>query len=247
MRKEHVIPKKIHYIWFGQNPKSEIVLKCIESWKRYFPDYEIIEWNEHNYDITKNDYVREAYKAQKWAFASDYARFDIINRYGGIYLDTDVEFLKPLPDEMLDHTAFTGFESSGKVAPGLIYAAPAGFQITEEILNEYDKMNFSNSELVTVNTVVTKVFNRYQELKENEYQIVSGMAIYPSVYFCGYDQNIDEYDIRPETICVHHYAATWTKKITLKKRIQKIIKITVGIKMYRKLLNVKRFFFGISK
>ena len=90
-----MIPKKIHYFWIGGNPKPESVLYCIDSWKKYCPDYEIIEWNESNYDFTKNEYMRQAYEAKKWAFVTDYARLDVIYKYGGIYLDTDVELIKP--------------------------------------------------------------------------------------------------------------------------------------------------------
>lgn len=90
------IPKVIHYCWFGKNKKSKLIIKCIKSWKRICPEYKIIEWNESNYNIDCNDYVREAYKSQKWAYVADYARFDILNQYGGVYLDTDVELIRSL-------------------------------------------------------------------------------------------------------------------------------------------------------
>ena len=85
-----MIPKVIHYCWFGGNPKNEVIEKCIDSWKRYCPDYKIIEWNESNYNIVKHPFMKKAYDAKKWAFVSDYARVDILNQYGGVYLDTDV-------------------------------------------------------------------------------------------------------------------------------------------------------------
>ena len=105
------IPHIIHYCWFGRNPKSELVLNCIESWKKYLPGYEIREWNEDNYDVTQVNFVKEAYENQKWAFVSDYVRFDVLYQFGGIYFDTDVELLKPIPEEILAKRAFTGFES----------------------------------------------------------------------------------------------------------------------------------------
>ena len=101
------IPHIIHYCWFGRNPKSELVLNCIESWKKYLPGYEIREWNEDNYDVTQVNFVKEAYENQKWAFVSDYVRFDVLYQFGGIYFDTDVELLKPIPEEILAKRAFT--------------------------------------------------------------------------------------------------------------------------------------------
>ena len=107
----NIIPKVIHYFWFGNNPKPEIVAKCIASWKKYMPDWEIKEWNESNYDVQCCRYVEQAYKAKKWAFVSDYARFDILNRIGGLYFDTDVELLKPIPDCYFENP-FTAVDSN---------------------------------------------------------------------------------------------------------------------------------------
>ena len=104
-----MIPKKIHYCWFGGNKKSKLILECIKSWKRYFPDYEIIEWNEGNFDIHQCDYVEQAYKQKKWAYVSDYARMKILDLYGGIYFDTDVEVIKRFPEELRVHS-FSGIE-----------------------------------------------------------------------------------------------------------------------------------------
>ena len=122
-----MIPKVIHYCWFGGNPLPESAKKCIDSWKKYCPDYEIVEWNENNFDISKNQYCREAYEAGKWAFVSDFARFDIIYKYGGVYFDTDVEVIKPI-DSLIEQGAFMGVERNKpiNVAPGLGIAASKG-------------------------------------------------------------------------------------------------------------------------
>lgn len=242
------IPKKIHYCWFGNGKKPNIVLKCMESWKENMPDYEIIEWNERNYDVNKADFIREAYEQKKWAFVSDYARFDILNEHGGIYVDTDVEFLKALPEEMLNWCAFTGYESTGTVNPGLIYAAVPQFSITQELLAEYNNMHFEiNRKNIykTVNKVTTEVLERYEHLRRNQFQVVEGLAVYPSVYFCGYDLDVMEYDIRPETISVHHYAGSWTTP-SVKQEIQTWLKKLLGIHGYRKTLEIKRRLFGLS-
>lgn len=237
------IPQKIHYCWFGNGEKPAIVLHCIESWKKYMPDYEIIEWNEENYDVHKAAFMEEAYAHKKWAFVSDYARFDILNEYGGIYVDTDVEFLKPIPEDILNQTAFTGYESAGTVNPGLIYAAVPSFPITKEILEKYNAMHFivnGNMVYKTVNMVTMEVLLSHAELRHGTFQIVDGLAIYPYAFFCGYNQDVMEYDIHPETISVHHYAGTWMDK-SLKRQVQTIIKKVLGIEVYKKLLHMKRY------
>ena len=126
------IPKKIHYCWFGGNPKPELALKCLKSWRKYCPDYEIIEWNESNFDINANQYCRDAYKEKKWAFVTDYARLAILHEHGGVYFDTDVELIRPI-DKLLEHPAFMGIErahDSCKVASGLALGCEKGtFQI----------------------------------------------------------------------------------------------------------------------
>lgn len=242
-----MIPKIIHYIWFGGNPKPEIIQKCIDSWHRFLPDYEIVEWNEQNYDINQCAYIREAYAAQKWAFASDYARFDILYQHGGIYLDTDVEFLKPLPEMMLEHTAFTAFESCGNIAPGLIYAAVPGYALNGELLETYRAMHKNQEGKIvfkTVNSILGEVLEKHGKYQANEFQVVNELALYPHVFFCGYDLDVGEYDIRPETISVHHYAGSWVE-YGFKRKFQKVLKKILGVPGYRKLLAVKRMLVGI--
>ena len=128
-----MIPKKIHYCWIGGNPLPELAIKCIESWKKYCPDYEIIEWNEKNYDFRKNQFMREAYDEKKWGFVPDYARLDIIYEHGGIYLDTDVEIIKPL-DSLLKEQGFAGMEQPGIVALGLGFGAEPKLPLIKELM-----------------------------------------------------------------------------------------------------------------
>lgn len=236
------ISEIIHYCWFGGKEKPEIVLKCIESWKKYMPEYEIMEWNENNYDVFKIPFLKEAYECKKWAFVSDYVRFDVIDQYGGIYFDTDVELLKRIPDEILSQNAFTGFEYAGKVSPGLVYAASKNNPVTKEILHYYQNIHFvTDGKLVltTVNTVITDILNTYGLVQNNMFQIVHGLSIYPSEFFCGYDQDVREVMISPNTVSVHHYAGTWTNK-SLTKIIRNILKRILGIQSYRNLLKIKR-------
>lgn len=243
-----MIPKYIHYCWFGNGEKPDIVIKCIESWKKYMPDYEIIEWNEQNYDVHKSKYMEEAYKERKWAFVSDYARFDILKESGGIYFDTDVELLKRIPDEILAYEAFSGIESAGTVNPGLVIGAIPNHTFLNEILQSYDNTSLrsQNGSLKTVNEFTTEILLKYGYQCKDEFQFVDNMAIFPSSFFCGYDQDVHDYDIKENTISVHHYAGTWKKK-SIKTIIQKKIAYIIGKKNYKKLLSIKRKLFGFSK
>ena len=132
MKEINKIPKVIHYFWFGKKEKPEIFKKCLESWKKYCPDYEIKEWNEENFDVNVNNYTSQAYEKGKYAFVSDYARFEVLYNYGGVYVDIDVEFLKNI-DSLLDENVFMGFEDRGQVAPGLITGAMKNEKFIKEI------------------------------------------------------------------------------------------------------------------
>lgn len=236
------IPKIIHYCWFGGNDKPELIKRCIDSWKNYFPDWEITEWNEANYDVRKIPYIAEAYEAKKWAFVSDYARFDVLYQYGGIYLDTDVEFLKPLPEEYLCLEAFTGFEHSAFVAPGLLFGARKKADILEELLNLYKTEHFAvqpTGGYKTVNHYMDDVLLEGGLIHNNKQQTIKGLTIFPSEYFCGYDTDIHELDITEKTICCHHYYGSWSET-SLKRKLQDVLKKLVGKKVYKKMVLAKR-------
>lgn len=238
------IPKIIHYIWIGANPKPSLVIKCIESWKRYLPDYKIIEWNESNYNIGKHPYMISAYKSSKWAFVSDYIRFDVLYQYGGIYLDTDVEFLSPLPEDMLAQECFSCCEPNGVISPGLIMGCRPGCSMVKEILTSWP-LKFEPENLVTVNEIVTLYLQKHGYQIVDKKQTINNFTIYPSDYFCSYDVEIGEPQISEKSISIHHYASTWRKK-GVKNKIQVIVKNILGIKWYRKILKIKRHFFGIA-
>ncbi|MBR2376587.1 MAG: glycosyl transferase [Clostridia bacterium] len=203
--------KKIHYVWIGNNPKPEKVVKCIESWRKKCPDYEIIEWNESNYDINKCKYARLAYEDKKYAFVSDFMRFDILNKYGGIYVDTDVEILKDITP--LLHSNFMGFERAGEVAPGLIMYTTTNNDILKEILDYYysfneDKINYD----YTVCNLVTDILLKRGLTKEDSLQRVDDFTIYPTEYFNPKGANYGKEKITNNTYCIHHYLATWKSK-----------------------------------
>lgn len=136
-----MIPKIIHYCWFGGNSKPEIVEECIASWNKFCPDWEIIEWNEHNYDVDARQYTADAHVAKKWAFVSDVARLDIIEKHGGIYLDTDVELLAPV-DNLLSNGAFYFFETERNINTGMGFGAEAGHPTVKAMLEYYNGRSF---------------------------------------------------------------------------------------------------------
>lgn len=232
-----MIPKKIHYCWFGYNPKPKLIQKCIESWKKYMPDYEIIEWNESNYDFNKIEYIREAYSKKKWAFVVDYARFDILNTHGGIFLDTDVELLKPIPEEYLSYEGITGFESGGKIAPGLIYASLPKQKLLTEIMNYYQSKPFSTDE--TICDIVTKILINNGLVLEDKIQVISNIAIFPQEYFCCFDHETQLFNITENTISIHHYFASWSPWFRkLKFKSIKLLASFLGAERYKKLKRI---------
>ena len=182
-----MIPKVIHYCWFGGNEMSALEKKCIESWKMQCPDYEIIRWDETNYDVTKNLYMQQAYAAKKWAFVSDYARLDILYQHGGFYLDTDVELLQSL-DAQRTHAAFAGIGCTGGVNLGLGFGAEAGNALVKEMRDDYDTVSFLNPD-GSLNTAPcvkyqTRLLKEKGFVDEDRLQQVESMTIYPTEYFC---------------------------------------------------------------
>lgn len=221
-----MIPKKIHYCWFGGNPLPKLAEKCIESWKKYCPDYEIIEWNETNYDLESCTYVEEAYKAQKWAFVSDFARLDIVYNHGGIYLDIDVELLKNL-DELLKNKVFFATEQVGLINTGLIFGAEIKNPNVKLLLDEYTHIHFTISENV-YDTLPCPQRNTHPFLnkglqKEDEIQVINEAVIFPPEYFCPIDNETKECKITSNTYSVHHFGASWISKDD--KKIQKQFEI----------------------
>ena len=171
-----MIPKVIHYCWFGGNPLPEDAKKCLASWKKHCPEYEIIEWNESNFDVNSNCYIKEAYEAKKYAFVTDYVRLFVMYEYGGIYMDTDVELVKNL-DDFLKNRAFSGFESSNSIPTGIM-ASVKHFKLFGDLLEYYENRHFLNDDGsydTTTNTVtITKMCKKYGLVLNNKYQVIDG-------------------------------------------------------------------------
>lgn len=213
---EQKIPKIIHYCWFGKKEIPHQYRKWMESWKIYCPDYEIIEWNEKNYDVYKNQYLRQAYELGKWAFVSDYARIDIVHRYGGVYLDTDVELLKNI-DELLMNDGFCGFETSEYVAYGLGFGAKKQNTILGAIKEYYDNTNFElmngNFNDIVCPKIQTEVMKKYGLVCNGEYQVLKEMTVYPSRVLCGMSPYSFKIQCDSATYAIHHYAASWVDDV----------------------------------
>ena len=215
-----MIPKIIHYCWFGKNELPEMANMCIESWKKCFPDYEIKQWDETNFDIEICDFTKEAYKAKKYAFVSDYARFYILYKFGGIYFDTDVEVIRSIGD-ILEKGPFMGCEKAKprdrkkieSVAPGLGIAAEPGMYIYKKILEMYEKMDFASwnntGKRITVVDAVTSLLKEEGFQGGKEIENVAGINIYSSEYFCPMNYYTGEVTITDKTRSIHHYADSW--------------------------------------
>ena len=151
-----MIPKKIHYCWFGKNKLPDKAVKCINSWKKYCPDYEIIEWNEDNFDVRQNGYTAFTYDNRKIAFLSDYVRLLAVYQEGGVYLDVDVELIRPIDDLLLNHSAYFGFESSEYVNTGLGFGAEANNRIVKQMIEEYEQLLDGKHDVVGCPTLNTQ-------------------------------------------------------------------------------------------
>lgn len=211
-----MIPKKIHYFWIGGNPKPESVLYCIESWKKYCPDYEIIEWNESNYDFSKNEYMRQAYEAKKWAFVTDYARLDVIYKYGGIYLDTDVELIKPL-DSVLVYQGYMGFdqtiEKDHYVATGLGFGMEPENKIIKEMMDDYEETKKDTEDgkikYVPCPYLNTKVLQKHGLENVDRDQMIENIMVFASDVLCPKSYNTLQLHITDRTLSIHHFDGTW--------------------------------------
>lgn len=209
-----MIPKKLHYCWFGGNPKPPLAEKCIKSWKKHCRGYEIIEWNESNYDLSKAPlYVRQAYEAKKWAFVTDYVRLQVVYENGGIYVDTDVEFRKS-PNSLLSHQAYFGFESKKYVATGLGFGAVKGCPIVKELMDDYRDVPFlledGDYDLVPCPVRNTEVFLKHGLQQDGMLQMLPGdVLVLSKDYLSPIEQTTNELICTPNTVSIHWYSGSW--------------------------------------
>ncbi len=226
-----MIPKVIHYCWFGRNTLPDSAQKCIASWRKFLPDHEIREWNEDNFDVNIIPYTQQAYEAKKYAFVSDYARFWILYFYGGLYFDTDVEIIKPMND-IIAQGAFMGIEAntivnksienggkSFEVNPGLGLGVTPKLELYKELLDYYKNEVFIHPDgtmnLKTIVTRSTAILKEHGFNGKNEIQKIGGVTIYPHDYFCPMDSTTGIVTITERSISIHHYDCSWLDHNTI--------------------------------
>lgn len=224
---QNKIPKIIHYCWFGRNPLPKLAVDCIASWKKYLPDYEIIEWNEDNFPLEKFLFAKEALEARKFAFVSDVCRLYALKEMGGIYMDTDVEVLKSL-DVFLKHNAFSGFENDDFVPTGIMASEADGKWVTE-LLSYYNERSFIKPEntfdTVSNTFIITKMMVEKGFIMNNSFQEKDNyVSFYPNEYFCPKSYKTGKIELTKNSFCIHHFAKSW---IPLKYKWRNIIKMKV--------------------
>ena len=240
-----MIPKIIHYCWFGGKPLPPLALKCIDSWEKYLPSYEIKEWNESNFDIHCCRYVEEAYCAKKWAFVSDYVRLYVLHKNGGIYMDTDVEVLKSL-DRFLVHPAFSGFENDTNIPTGII-GSEKNNPWVGELLSYYDNKGFINQDgsydvTTNVTTITRMTKEKYAFIPNNTFQELGmDVVIYPKEFFCPKNYQTGKVMLTDNTYTIHHFNGSWVSK---KQKLIIGIRRLVGEKIWHILRTVKRRIFN---
>lgn len=229
------IPKVIYYCWFGKGSMPSLAEKCIESWKKYCPQYKIVCINEDNFDITQNKYAKQAYEAGKWAFVSDYARLKVLYEQGGVYFDTDVELIKPI-DKLIEENGYMGFDDNGVVSTGLGFACEKGNEVVGALLADYDDIPFilpdGSYDLTPCPDRNTKVLLNLGMDINNKNQIFMGIRMLPEDFLCPMKYYTGKKKITKNTYSIHHFSASWISA-TAKRTI--FVKRIVGVKLYNKL------------
>ena len=250
-----MIPKVIHYCWFGGKPLPKSAVKCIASWRKFLPDYEIKEWNESNFDVNCTQYTSEAYAAHKYAYVSDYARFWVLYRYGGLYFDVDVEVIKPL-DDIIARGPFMGCESactgeldgsanSGLclgVAPGLGLGVNPKVDLIKALLDKYEHMSYLKElqvdkyeEIKTVVTYTSELLVERGLKNVGTIQCIDGIYIYPKEYFNPLE-HINQLHVTENTRTIHWYNGSW---IPRRYKFYRSFVRFIGPKMYSILLAMR--------
>lgn len=234
-----MIPKIIHYCWFGPAEMNTMAKKCIESWRRHLSDYELKLWNEESFDLNSTTWTRQAYDAKKYAFVTDYVRLYALYNFGGIYMDTDVEVLKSL-DGFLDCPAFSGFETATAIPTGIMGSEKNGVW-AGKMLEYYKDRPFLDEkgkyEAVTNVTVITDLMKEYGFVPNNQFQVCGGIFhLYPYDYFCPKDQITLQVNLTENTHCIHHFNGSWVEPVLRwRKKIRSLLPTNIYL-AFRKVL-----------
>ena len=218
-----MIPKKIHYVWVGGNEKSDDIKRCMKTWKNHLNGYEVIEWNESNFDIDSHPFVKAAYKAKKWAYVSDYIRAYVIYQYGGIYLDTDILLLDNF-DCFLNNRAFVGFENP-QYPFTAVFGAEAGHPLVKDMIDYYDQLNEYKFDFEKNNTISVSdlLINKYHCKVGNKFQILEeDIAVYPDTILCNPSG---------ESTSIHVFTGTWLEgKKGIARKVNTFLKLRITTK-----------------
>ena len=232
-----MIPKIIHYCWFGRNEKPEKIQKCIESWKIHLSDYQIIEWNEDNFDYNLLTYTKDAYNAKKYAFVSDVARVKALYEMGVIYLDTDVMVYQNF-DSILKHNCVLGFEMSNYIATSFMACVPKHYLMKDFYKLYLDLQFYDENGNIISGTNVSKLTNMLADkglIKNNKLQQIDDIIIYPTDYFSPYNYAWEYSSKNDKTICEHMFYVSWmSKRQQIKKKIKKLVRLTINKLNYRR-------------
>ena len=238
-----MIPKIIHYCWFGNKPIPTKEQKCMKTWQNILPEYKIIRWDENSFDINSNPFTKEAYRLKKYAFVADYVRLYALTTFGGIYLDTDIEIIRSLDDLLAKHKAFGGFETPNMLQTGVL-ACEKGNTIFEEFFNYYKNHGFiwGGENATPPNSAILRDIMTAQGLYlNNKYQEINGFAIYPQDFFCPIDQGSRQIIITKNTYCIHYLEGSWFPRKTRWKNKAKHI---IGRYLGYQFVNSIRHLFG---
>uniref|UniRef100_UPI0040481302 glycosyltransferase family 32 protein n=1 Tax=Mariniflexile sp. TaxID=1979402 RepID=UPI0040481302 len=239
-----MIPKVIHYCWFGRGEMPKLAEICIESWKKHLPDYKLYLWNEDSFDVNSNLFTKQAYESKKFAFVTDYVRLYALYHHGGVYMDTDVEVIKNM-DYFLQFPAFSGFEDEINIPTGLM-ASMKGGKWVKFLLSYYDNMPFIKEDgsfhALTNTYTIGEMTKTLGFVPNNQYQCISHeVHLFPKDYFCPKSQVSGRKESTENTYCIHHFSGSWmplkVKRLTEAKR--KLMRI-IGVKNVEFLIKTLR-------
>lgn len=233
-----MIPKIIHYCWFGHNEKPRLAKKCIASWKKICPDYQVIEWNENNFNVDKYPYAKFCYDTKKWAFLSDFVRLVVFYENGGIYFDTDVEVIKLL-DDLLKYESFYGFEDVDYVATGLGFGAEKNSKTVKAIMDEYLNMlpnEHGEYEIIGCPHLNTKALIPFGLIVNGECQSIDGGEVFSREYFNPFDDSTGKLNLTNNSFTINHYGKSWmSKKERIRSKLTRPLHRIFGTKVFDKL------------
>lgn len=229
-----MIPKKIHYCWFGRGEKPKLAQKCIASWKKLCPDYEIIEWNEDNFDVNTNEYTKMCYEQKKYAFLSDYVRLLVVYEHGGLYFDTDVEVVKSFTP-FLNYKAFFGFENDEYVASGLGFGSEAGNEALNAMIHEYDGLLDGLHGTKGCPILNTRAFSKLGFELNGMMQDKNSVVLFPKDYFNPFDDNTGVLCKTDNTYSIHWYGKSWMDKRSIfRNRLTRIVHRFMGTDFFHR-------------